>query len=71
MTKKIQKIYKKRRDNKNNMPIRKKGEYRWEWGDLDLISAILVIIGVYLISKNFDFGWIITILGVLKQFSGR
>ena len=53
------------------MGITKRSEYRYTWGDLDIISAIIVIIGIYLTTKNYSFGWVVAVIGILKQFSGK
>jgi len=49
----------------------KKGQFRIPWGALDLISTLIVILGIVVLSKGNDLGWILIILGIIKQFSGR
>lgn len=60
------------RQNKEGMDGKRgQSHLRYELGSLDLISAIIVVIGVYLIqSGNGQIGGIIVVLGILKQFSG-
>ena len=49
--------------------MNKKGQFRV--GNLDALSAILVLIGIFTIKENTLAGLILIILGVAKQFSGR
>ncbi len=49
----------------------KKGQFL-RFGALDSISAVAVLIGVILIQKgDSTIGWLLVVLGILKQFSGR
>lgn len=52
---------------------RKKSKWRIELGALDVVSAILILIGVYLTNTP-DYatmGWVVVVIGILKQFSGK
>lgn len=51
--------------------MNKKGQFRISWGQLDLISAAIATLGVYVLSKGNDIGWILIIIGIIKQFSGK
>lgn len=49
----------------------KRGQFRFPLGALDLVSAILVVLGMFLIqSGSPQLGWLFIIGGVFKQFSG-
>jgi len=54
------------------MGLERTEKYRYQWGALDIISAILVLVGVY-ISQQYEsgLGWVIVVLGIIKQFSGK
>ena len=47
------------------------GKFRYEWGLLDLISAGIFLIGLYLAQNNSPIGWLLMGIGILKQFSGN
>ena len=48
----------------------KKGQLKW--GSLDILSAILFLVGIYLTQTNYQtIGWILIGLAILKQFSGK
>ena len=51
--------------------MNKKGQYRFNLGSLDLVSAIIFIIGISIVNKNEALGWILMIMGLLKQWSGK
>ena len=64
----------------NNMGIIKKSKYRYQWGDLDLISIIIFGIGLYLTQTNGCFiynfscikiGFGLMMIGLLKQLSKK
>lgn len=61
-------------------PFRRKSKFRFVWGELDLISSILFLGGLYLSQQNCflinffacqTFGLLIAGLGVLKQVSKK
>jgi hypothetical protein len=49
--------------------MNKKGQIRW--GNLDAISAILFLVGIFTLKENSLAGLILIVLGIIKQFSGR
>lgn len=49
----------------------KKGQMRVAWGGLDMVSAIIFVIGLLIYQSNNFIGGILIALGILKQFSGR
>ena len=50
----------------------KKAQLRYNYGALDLVSAGLVLIGIYLVQTgNNKLGWLLIAIGILKQFSYR
>lgn len=51
--------------------IKKSRSCRYNFGNLDLGAGLLVILGVYFITQNYLVGYILAVLGVLKQFSGK
>lgn len=51
--------------------MNKKGQIRIPWGGLDLISAVIFILGLIISQSNQIWGWILIAIAILKQFSGR
>lgn len=39
--------------------------------DIDLISGLLFILGIYLVTIGNNFGWFLVLIAFLKQFRGR
>ncbi len=39
--------------------------------DIDIISGILFVGGIYLVTTGFNFGWFLVLIAFIKQFSGR
>ncbi len=66
-----QNSFKEEKSIPSNMGIVKISKVRYQWGDLDLISAGLILLGFYIVTRGYPIGWVIAILGVLKQFSGK
>jgi len=50
--------------------MNKKGQ-RFNFGNLDIFSAGLFLVGIILVSQGNQIGWILIIIGIMKQFSGR
>ena len=45
---------------------------RYEVGSLDLVSAGFVLAGMYYTLTPYEtWGWILIVIGILKQFSGK
>ena len=49
--------------------MNKKGQVRW--GNLDAVSAILILVGIFTLNQSGLAGLILIVLGIVKQFSGR
>lgn len=49
-----------------------KSPIRYELGNLDVPSALLFLIGIYLTqTPNLKIGWLFIGIAILKQFSGK
>ena len=69
-------MVKKRLNKKKNlfnlMGIIRRGNLRFTFGDLDIISALVILLGIYLTQTGYNtIGWILIVIGILKQFSGK
>ena len=72
MRKSLNKLKEKEEDmNGKKGQVRRVSDIRYEWGSLDLVSAGLFLVGLYLAQSNSPIGWLLMGIGILKQFSGN